>query len=712
MRSLFFVLCFCISAMCEAITPDWALYGVDGMGEFHNGRAYSYSTNTKKHGYIDAQGRKIIPDEYEMTFDFKLNYAIVKTTDDKYGIIDVNGNYTLTPGNYDIMALDKSRDEKSGFYRVRLKDTNKCALFNGQRFLTGFIYDYIDCSNSYPFVTLSIWGSESRSDLINVMTLETFQKAYVCEFANIGYVVTKDDSFTLYSYGGEPLNYEKHLVSTKGSEVFRDEETGLYGIRNSKSGNILVPARYRLTPRAQYYRMWVNDVVCLMDSISPKQPYASVVINEDGKEILRPTSTANGFMFESNWWIESYDSSDILNNSRKKYYDFTGKEITALSGDMWVPVNDKIFSRSSKNQLYFLESNRIIENVQYPQFFEGMIVYRNPENEQYYCINLATNNTYGPYESMGKFSEGLSKVSKQDSPYFFIDKNGREYHYPSTIEIEGDYFSEGVIRARDDEKSIYGYLYNPLGHSGWAYNQKGGSISDYAQSHLHDEAQALFDSKQYAQAMDLYSRLMMCRPDDSVAFNNYAVCLYNLGHYHEALAAIEVSLHHWPDNEYANNLKPKIVAAIEQENSFDEDDNSSNGSEASIWDALGNFANALAQISGGYTGGGYQSSGFGSYGSYSSGSSTGGGNYESMYRNWERRAESNYNSLTKSGYSSTSKSGKKSGSSGGSISSGNYVQMKRSLREAQNEMRNIRRKAKNAGINIPKSQWEDASVGY
>ena len=83
-----------------------------------------------------------------------------------------------------------------------------------------------------------------------------------------------------------------------------------------------------------------------------------------------------------------------------------------------------------------------------------------------------------------------------------------------------------------------------------------------------------------------------------------------------------------------------------------------------------------------------------------------------MYRNWERRAESNYNSLTKSGYSSTSKSGKKSGSSGGSISSGNYVQMKRSLREAQNEMRNIRRKAKNAGINIPKSQWEDASVGY
>ena len=105
--------------MCEAITPDWALYGVDGMGEFHNGRAYSYSTHTKKHGYIDAQGRKIIPDEYEMTFDFKLNYAIVKTTDDKYGIIDVNGNYTLTPGNYDIMALDKSRDEKSGFYRVR-----------------------------------------------------------------------------------------------------------------------------------------------------------------------------------------------------------------------------------------------------------------------------------------------------------------------------------------------------------------------------------------------------------------------------------------------------------------------------------------------------------------------------------------------------------------------------------------------------------------
>ena len=109
----------------------------------------------------------------------------------------------------------------------------------------------------------------------------------------------------------------------------------------------------------------------------------------------------------------------------------------------------------------------------------------------------------------------------------------------------------------------------------------------------------------------------------------------------------------------------------------------------------------------GYDAGGYSDS------SNSIGTSSSTGNYQTMYDNWARRAEANYNSLTNLGYDAKSKSGKHSGSSGsGKVSGGNYVKMKKSLREAQKEMSKIRQKAAKNGVHIQKSQWEDATVSY
>lgn len=46
------------------------------------------------------------------------------------------------------------------------------------------------------------------------------------------------------------------------------------------------------------------------------------------------------------------------------------------------------------------------------------------------------------------------------------------------------------------------------------------------------------------------------------------------------------------------------------------------------------------------------------------------------------------------------------------MSGGNYVIMKKNLREAQNQMRTIRQQAQREGITIQQSQWENATVGY
>lgn len=97
---------------------------------------------------------------------------------------------------------------------------------------------------------------------------------------------------------------------------------------------------------------------------------------------------------------------------------------------------------------------------------------------------------------------------------------------------------------------------------------------------------------------------------------------------------------------------------------------------------------------------------------YSEGSGSVGGSLESQYRQWENRAKANYNSLTNLG-STYKKNGKDvSGTTGQGMSSSNYTQMKKSLREAQQEMKKIRQKASKSGINIPKSQYEDVSVSY
>lgn len=105
---------------------------------------------------------------------------------------------------------------------------------------------------------------------------------------------------------------------------------------------------------------------------------------------------------------------------------------------------------------------------------------------------------------------------------------------------------------------------------------------------------------------------------------------------------------------------------------------------------------------------------FGGDGPYSAsvGSSSGGGTLESQYGQWEKRAQAHYNSLTNLGVQ-VKKNGKDvGGSTGQSMSSSNYTQQKKALREAQKEMKNIRRKASKKGIKIIKSEYEDVVVKF
>lgn len=89
-----------------------------------------------------------------------------------------------------------------------------------------------------------------------------------------------------------------------------------------------------------------------------------------------------------------------------------------------------------------------------------------------------------------------------------------------------------------------------------------------------------------------------------------------------------------------------------------------------------------------------------------------GGSYQAQYRNWERRAKMNYNSLTNLGLRGTKNGKDVGGTTGQGAGSATYAQQKRTLREAQQEMKRIRQKAAKAGVKISKSEYEDVVVKY
>lgn len=698
MKHIFAIL-LSVSAFTAASAQsfEWALYGTSGMGNFKSGIASAYSTDINKSGYINASGKIIIPLKYDIAWDFYGNYAAVRTKEG-YGIINRKGEYILPIGNYEVFRFD----EMPGAYRVENKTTGKSAFFDGNRFITDFDYDYIDFYGTYPF--LSLTKKEPRETHTYNVATQTFYDNTCAFRVKDNYVLPFNGKLKVFDPQGEPVDESKFAQSSKGIEVFRNSTTGKYGLRNARTKAVVVPAKYKSSNKWDN-PLWIGDIVCLYDSLSPKEKFIETVFNSAGKQITKADS---GFYISYNPDFICYTDFNSGNPVNYRYFDYKGNENLSLKGTCCYDIAPGLYYDSGNHRITDIRKGATIENAKLGTVKDGMLRYSDIEKNCSFYKNLSTGAVFGPYDNAEDFNEGVAVASKNGKK-IIVDKSGHEFIFPETIEIEGFLFSEGVIRAYDKDKSIYGYIYNPFGHGGWTYNQESGQISDYAYKNLINEAQALFDEGKYASAMNKYYQLMMLRPDDNTNFDNYACCLYNLGNYDEALTAVDVSIQYWPDNSYALNLRNKIVEALRTDNDENEDDTSSES--YSVWDALGNFANALATTFGGGQANAYTPY-YGSGNISSQKSSVGGGNYQSQYDNWERLAERHYNSLTNLGYSSTSSSGKKHGSAGGRVSSGNYIQMKRSLREAQSNMRRIRREAASNGVTITQSRWETATVGY
>lgn len=678
-----FIILFSLLISCVAMHADnfkWALVTKTDGRAFHDGLAPMYKDG--KYGYIDRTGTFAIEPQFKWADEFKDGTAKVKTETGE-GLINTNGYYEIEP-KYKSISLSR---EIAGLY-----------------YLTDSV------GNTAMFLNHRIIGYRGKSDKdykINLYdgTSSDFFKVFISSGYLPRLCKSKNFPYRYFDITGEPVD-SSYLISSKGIVTYASE-SGKIGFMDKKTHRILTDTIY-----TTFMPLWINDRIVVCDLTDGKK---SVVLDENAKEILRAASIEHqGTHFKGikDWKEPNYFFTDLSGNIIRVPKD--AYEINYVFGD-WYCVD---FLGKRKDVMFNIKTLQQYEGRAFPYDVSENVIAVHSDNENFY-INCETGKKIpGNYKYINAFSEGLAVVWFKDNTRGVIDKSGkvllREEKGHTGLRIKGDSFSEGVLSIEvynDVFDHSYGYIYNPLG-TDYVYNQPE-ALKKTTEIWFADGCK-LLDKKKYNEAKDVFYKIMMTDPSHAPSINNYGYCLSKFGRYEEALEAYTMASDLYPEDETYKQNVIKTKRYIQQlaeynEAKMAERESNSNSSGGSFWDALAAFGNAISQLGSSYSGyNPYQN--FNSSSGYDNSSSSGnGGTYQQEYSRWESLAERHYNSLTNLGYSDRKKN---HGSSGQGMSGGNYVQMKKSLRDAQREMRNIRNKARQNGINIPQSKWETVTVSY
>lgn len=698
MRYLFFLLTFVSS---YSFSQEWALKGTMDNHPFHEGLASFYdSSNSKKYGYINSSGEIAIPARYKLAGDFENGMAVVATDNRIKGIIDRNGNYVIQPIYKDIYKDDKV----PGLYELHTVDGKQGLFYNG-RIVLPVVFKSVYVSN-FPFIEFT--DQKDNRKIINLVSGDIMDN-----YSKIGEIlIGTNNNKSLYfdATTGERLDSVSLTKSSQDIVLFKDESTNLFGFKNQRTGAVVINPKYKET----FLGIWQNDMMIVYDSINSDSPRRCKMIDCYGKEHDLCKS-------DKGWIYVAGDYAAVRgdNNGINCYALYTklGEEILPLKYSFFMPLKGEKDWLLTGQDL-FDAKNKVFYSGTAAGNKEGMILMIN--GQTHYYINSETRKRIkGEFFSGSYFNEGLARVSFSNDYHDvgFIDKNGKVVLRGNKQFQLGQYCSEGVIgvyyNGDNYKDTFYGYVYNPLGHKGYNYNKSNKmAASSYFLYNWEDIANKAFENKQYGKAKDYYYKIMMNKPDDTKAILYYGICMNNLGYYDEAIECYQMVLDIDPTEDLAQknmDIALKNKASKEKEELNKQQQNYESTNSNTFWDALGSFATMLGNFSGApntYQ----QSSSF--FSNYNSTNNSGGSDYQSQYDMWARRAESNYNSLTNLGYSVTSKKGKKSGSTLQSMNGGNYVLMKKNLRDAQREMQRIHHQATRNGVSIITSKWETATVNY
>lgn len=668
------IVCSCAITMADN-TYKWALYDVKGTGEFHDGLAEFYSNGL--YGFINSTGEVAIEAKFKSVENFEDGQAIVET-ESGMGIINRNGLFLLEPKYKRI----KKAEEAPGLYVIESAEGYKGIFFNN-RLVIPPINSYGDFSTYYfPFI-----------NNINILNGKIYGRIKKEGDIFVNWNLTEKGQNNLYfDKNGNELNAASYSKSSKGLIIFKGENYK-YGFKNADTGTIVTTPQYT----GSLFDIWIKDHIIVFTS------KGFALINASGEKVLE----ADQLSYEDNYILS------LTCEPKWQYglYSLTGEEIIPTKyNNIFNIVDDWYRCEIDDGQVAF----NIKTKKKYPgkhfTYSDGMIKV-SQEDGGYYYINAATGNRLADtYKYANDFSEGLAVVEKDGDGYKrIINKQGKTIlRETEDFEIKGYIFSEGVIATR--YKYDYCYMYNPLGHGDYVYNQKG--ATDKTIDIWFKEGLEAMNKKRYSEAKEIFYRIIMNAPENGMAINNYGVCLDNMGYKEEALEAYTMAFDLNPNNTTAkNNMELRKKELLQQQEQTETETEESNS--GTFWDALASFGNLLGQMAGNYTGQNADNSYSSGYSGHdNSSSSNNAASYQTQYSRWESIAERHYNSITNTGFRARDKQGNRGGGAMQGMNSGNYVQMKKSFRDAQRQMRNIRNDAKRHGVTITQSKWETATITY
>lgn len=709
MKRMIIVLCF-VSFMINAIgqNVEWAIYDCPDAEEFHSGLATFKDETTGKWGAINTSGEIAISAKYDERLDFTGGYSIA-IINGKYGVIDVCEHMLL-----DCIYKEMYRCSEKPEYIIVEDEKGKNGVFYNYRLSIPLTLTSCFLSD-FPFWIIK---EENKTAVYyNIANRKIYKSAYFDEAYKCILAKTKDSNIEFYlKDSGILLSINETVKSPNGSILFQDSMSNKWGV--SFNGKTLVQPIYEID-----YPIWSGTCIVLNNDkehcIYSEKGKLIVKYNENDKLKYEPITSDYILVKEESSDLVLYGLIDqkghiILNKIYKSIVHIKDKWFSLVDNNNV----DIVFNAAEKKEYY-------CKYMPYDRFSENVIVVKDNNNSKYGYINLKTGESTGlKYYSVEPFREGIADVwISTEYGHTLIDENFNiilDFPLGSSVSIHGKP-SEGVIavstrntKSDDFEDRIYGYIYNPLGHGNYVYN------NDNAQKirckDMFDQGLALFNKRKYVIAKDLFYQVMVLEPNNYEAIENYASCLNNMGYYDEAIQAHRMALDVNPNYELAAK---NLEISLSNKNLPVQTTNS-----GTFWDALATFgklAGELGQTFSSMKDFDTSQTYFDSEGGYSSSEAdenedpaakgmsreAKANHYTSKYYSLESKVKNLFNSVTS--HRSTTKDGKIQGTNTKtSVTDRGGDSEKKMIARYQAQMRQCRKLANYYGGHVAKSKYEDA----
>ncbi|MBO4953824.1 MAG: WG repeat-containing protein, partial [Clostridia bacterium] len=330
-------------------------------------------------GYVDETGREVIPPQYIFAQDFENGLAIVakgrwvaadrygkrdqiayRSEDERWGVIDVNGNEVLPFIFDDIQTIE----DRPGDFIVHHGgwEDGKCGIFSADgTWLVEPIFEEIEYFGEKDLVRFSRGDEMEGETLFGVYDLSLKKILFEPQFFDV--LASNNGQLEVEVFDKQLYRQVTKIIDRNGKEAFPSVYTHIFtseepyqvtiqdenGIRNGlidKNGTVILPCKYRIPWQGMYYerRLFVFE-----------QDNKQGLMDFDENIILPPSFLTIDCKDSLFIRIRVGEKTHYKDHSREGLATYDGKIVLPpVHGDICL-INDYILCRTSgNNKMYKL----------------------------------------------------------------------------------------------------------------------------------------------------------------------------------------------------------------------------------------------------------------------------------------------------------------------------------------------------------------------